>query len=170
MAAFLLGHGARSASSKRLATKNFDSADSRKHFRETVYTLDQNIDDIEALREYYEQMGPMYATTFDAGKFEESWGRGIRNFEQLNFGFSGFLRTFDFSEQLHTIKCPTLVLMGDSGHLGYGEAGNRALAEEFIALAPNASLKLIADGGGTYCMIETPEATAAAVVEFINGL
>jgi pimeloyl-ACP methyl ester carboxylesterase len=78
--------------------------------------------------------------------------------------------TNDLTSDVARIKCPTLVLMGDSGHLGYGEAGNRALADEFIELAANASLKLIPDGGGTYCMIETPETTAAAVVEFINNL
>lgn len=78
--------------------------------------------------------------------------------------------TNDFTSDVARVQCPTMVLMGDSGHLGYGEAGNRALADEFVRLAPQAKLELIADGGGTYCMIEQPEASAAAVTRFIDSL
>ena len=78
--------------------------------------------------------------------------------------------TNDFTSDVSKIKCPTLLLIGESGHLGYGEAGTKALADEFLALAPNASLALIPDGGGTYCMIEEPEKTAQAVTKFIDSL
>ena len=78
--------------------------------------------------------------------------------------------TNDFSADVARIKCPALVLMGDSGHLGYQAPGNRALADEFLALAPHAELKLIAAGGGTYCMIEQARASAQAVIEFISRL
>lgn len=64
------------------------------------------------LYEYYRLMGPWYSTTFSEEKFERSWRQGIRNFEQLNLGFKGFLRTFDFTKQLGEIVCPTLVLGG----------------------------------------------------------
>ncbi len=67
---------------------------------------------MDQLFEYYRLMGPMYSLKFDEQKFLESWGRGIRNFEQLNYGFGGFLRKFDFTAQLKTIRCPTLVLGG----------------------------------------------------------
>lgn len=66
----------------------------------------------DQLLEYYRAMGPFYSTTFDEEKFEESWNRSLRNFEQLNIGFGGFLRTFDYTEDLHRIKCPTLVIGG----------------------------------------------------------
>ena len=66
----------------------------------------------EQLYEYYKVMGPMYSTRFDMQKLEESWQRGIRNFEQLNFGFAGFLQSFDFTDDLHKIRCPTIVLAG----------------------------------------------------------
>ena len=66
----------------------------------------------EQVREYYRTMGPMYSRTFDASKFEQGWNRGIRNFEQLNLGFGGFLKTFDFIDRLPDIHCPTLVLAG----------------------------------------------------------
>ncbi|MEX0725380.1 MAG: alpha/beta fold hydrolase [Planctomycetaceae bacterium] len=74
-------------------------------WRGTFESLDQ-------LHEYYRLMGPMYSLKWDEEKFHESWGRGIRNFEQLNYGFGGFLRTYDFTAQLKTIRCPTLVMGG----------------------------------------------------------
>jgi pimeloyl-ACP methyl ester carboxylesterase len=76
----------------------------------------------------------------------------------------------DFSSDLGKIRVPTLVLMGDSGNLGYEAPGNRALAEEFLRRVPHATLARIPRGGGTYCMIEEPEATAKAVLEFVRGL
>jgi len=66
----------------------------------------------EQLHEYYKTMGPMYSITFNETDFEKSWGCSIRNFEQLNHGFRDFLRTFDFTEELQKIICPTLVLAG----------------------------------------------------------
>lgn len=76
--------------------------------------------------------------------------------------------TNDLTADVQRLSCPTLLLMGESGNLGHSSPGNRALADEFLALAPDAALKLIPDGGGTYCMIEEPRATAAAVIEYLN--
>ncbi len=76
----------------------------------------------------------------------------------------------DFSSDLGKIRVPTLVLMGESGNLGYEAPGNRALAEEFLRRVPHATLARIPRGGGTYCMIEEPEATAKTVLEFVRGL
>ena len=66
----------------------------------------------EQLYEYYKAMGPLYSVQYDPEKFEESWNQGIRNFEQTNRGFGGFLKTYDFTDELHTIGCPTLVIAG----------------------------------------------------------
>jgi proline iminopeptidase len=66
----------------------------------------------EQLQEYYRVMGPMYSVQFDSEKHEQGWRRGIRNYQQLNQGFGGFLRTFDYIEQLQSISCSTLVLAG----------------------------------------------------------
>jgi pimeloyl-ACP methyl ester carboxylesterase len=76
----------------------------------------------------------------------------------------------DFTSELDKIKVPVLLLMGESGNLGYNAPGNRALADEFIRHVPHAKLALIAKGGGTYCMIERPRETAAAVAKFVNSL
>jgi proline iminopeptidase len=66
----------------------------------------------EQLLEFYRAMGPFYSTRFDVEKFDATCRRSIRNFEQLNFGFTSFLRTFDFTPELSRIECPTLVLAG----------------------------------------------------------
>jgi pimeloyl-ACP methyl ester carboxylesterase len=76
----------------------------------------------------------------------------------------------DFGTDVNKLKMPTLLLMGRSGVLGYDNPGNKALADEFIQRAQQTKLKLIARGGGTYCMIEEPAATAAAALEFIASL
>jgi proline iminopeptidase len=66
----------------------------------------------EQLYEFYRLMGPLYSTKYDPATFEQSWNRGIRKIELLNIGFGGFLRTFDFTEDLQRIPCETLVLGG----------------------------------------------------------
>jgi proline iminopeptidase len=71
---------------------------------------DASFESQEQLREFFEVMGPMYSTTFNPADFETSWQRGRRSFVPLNRGFGDFLRTFDFTDRLHEIPCPTLVL------------------------------------------------------------
>lgn len=66
----------------------------------------------EALREYFDVMGPMYARKFDAEKAQERRGRQIVSADAINEGFAGFLRTYDVTDQLHKITCPTLVIAG----------------------------------------------------------
>ena len=78
--------------------------------------------------------------------------------------------TNDLSGDLPKIQVPCHLLMGRSGNLGYDSPGNRQLADEFQALVAHATLDVIEGGGGTYCMIETPEATAAAVKRYIHSL
>ena len=78
--------------------------------------------------------------------------------------------TNDLTADLQKIKVPCHLLMGRSGNLGYAAAGNRALADEFQALVAHATLDIIENGGGTYCMIENPSETAAAVAHYVNGL
>lgn len=73
---------------------------------------DGQFESAEQLKEYYEVMGPLYSLRFDRERFLRSWDRGIRNFQQLNLGFTTFLKTFDFLPRLHEIPCPTLVLAG----------------------------------------------------------
>jgi proline iminopeptidase len=71
---------------------------------------DGNFESLDQLREFYEVMGPLYSTTYKPEEFEAGWKRGLRSFVALNRGFGDFLRTFDFTDRLHEIGCPTLVL------------------------------------------------------------
>lgn len=116
----------------------------------------------EQLHEYYRIMGPMYSTTFDADKFAAGWGRGIRNYAQLNFGFAGFLRTFDFTDQLHTITCPTLVLAGNHDWI-CAPSHSEIIAERI----PRAHLKVFANSSHSIAEDE-PEAFYAAVKGFLT--
>src|SRR6185436_20039371 len=67
---------------------------------------------LEQLREFYRVMQPLYSTTAKAEGFDDGWNRSRRSFVALNQGFGDFLRTFDFTEALHRISCPTLVIAG----------------------------------------------------------
>ena len=126
------------------------------------YLWNGNFTSEDQLREYYELMGPMYSTTYDPSKFEDGWGRGIRNFEQLNRGFGGFLRTFDFTGQLHTINCPTLVLGGAHDWI-CAPNHSREIAEQI----PGAELKIFANSSHSIPQDE-PEAYEAALRNFLT--
>ena len=116
----------------------------------------------EQIREYYRVMGPMYSVTFDEEKFEESYNQSIRNFDQLNRGFGGFLRTFDYIDQLGTIPCPTLVI---------GAAHDwicpPAQSELIASRIPAAHLKIFANSSHAVGSDE-PEAYLAAIRGFLT--
>jgi len=116
----------------------------------------------EQLHEYYRTMGPVYSTRFDAEKLDKSWSRGIRNFEQTNFGFGGFMRTFDFIDQLHSITCPTLVLAG--AHDWICPVNHSQVITERI---PRAHLKVFANSAHSIAEDE-PEAYLNAVRGFLT--
>ena len=107
-------------------------------------------------------MGPRYSIRFDPEKFESSWARGIRNFEQLNLGFSGFLRTFDFVDELQKISCPTLVLAGTHDWI-CPPAQAKVIAERI----PRAHLKIFQHSAHSIA-IDEPEAFQAAVTGFLT--
>lgn len=71
---------------------------------------DGAFESLDQLREFYEVMGPLYSTTYKPEEFATGWNRGRRSFEALNRGFGDFLRTFDLTDRLHEIRCPTLVI------------------------------------------------------------
>lgn len=103
---------------------------------------DATFENLEQLREYYEVMGPMYSTTFKPEEFEPGWKRGIRSVVPLNRGFGDFLRTFDFTDRLNEIRCPTLVIAG--AHDWICAARHSQIIAERI---PRAHLKIFANSG-----------------------
>lgn len=69
-----------------------------------------HFESMDQLKEYYRLLMPMYSTTYKPETFEDSWTRGLRSVEAFNEGFSTFMKTFDYTDRLHEIKCPTLVI------------------------------------------------------------
>ena len=116
----------------------------------------------EQLQEYYRIMGPMYSVQFDAEKHEQGWQRGIRNFQQLNLGFGGFLKTFDFIEQLPSITCPTLVLAG-----AHDWICPPSQSELIAAKIPGAQLELFANSSHMLAQDE-PERFLQVVRQFLQ--
>ena len=121
-----------------------------------------SFESLDQLHEYYRAMGPMYSTQYDAEKSEQSWQRGRRSFEQLNLGFSEFLRTFDYTEQLSQIACPTLVLAGAHDWICPPQH-SRLIAERI----PRAHLKVFEHSAHSIAADE-PEAFLAAVRGFLT--
>ena len=114
------------------------------------------------LQEYYRVMGPMYAVKFDAEKHAQGWHRGIRNYRQLNQGFGDFLRTFDFTEQLSSITCPTLVLAGAHDWI-CPPSQSQIIAEKI----PQAELELFANSSHMVSQDE-PERFLEVVRKFLT--
>jgi len=118
-----------------------------------------SFESLEQLREFYEVMGPMYSTTHKPEEFEASWKRGIRSVVPLNRGFGGFLRTFDFTERLHEIRCPTLVI-GAAHDWICAPRHSRIIAERI----PRAHLKIFANSGHSLANDEN-----AAYLQAVRG-
>jgi proline iminopeptidase len=123
---------------------------------------DGNFESLDQLKEYYKLMGPMYATTFAPDAFDAGWERGIRNFEQTNIGFAGFLRTFDYTDELSSITCPTLVLAG--AHDWICAPNHSVIIAERI---PRAHLKIFANSSHSIAQDE-PAAFLAAIRGFLT--
>ena len=117
---------------------------------------------LDQLYEFFKLMGPMYSVKFDPQKFEESWSRGTRNMVQLNMGFGGFLRTFDFIDQLHKISCPTLVLAGAHDWI-CPPSQSRIIAERVA----RAHLKIFANSSHMIA-IDEPEPYLSAIRGFLT--
>ncbi len=121
-----------------------------------------NFESQEQLREYFVAMGQVYSTSFDVEKFDIGWRRGIWNVEQINRWFRGERRTFDFTDRLHNITCPTLVLAGAHDWICSPKHA-RILAEKI----PRAHLKVFPDSGHSIALDE-PDAFLAAVRGFLT--
>jgi proline iminopeptidase len=87
-------------------------------------------------------MGPMYSKTYKPEEFAASWNRSLRSFVALNRGFGDFLRTFDFTDRLHEIHCPTLVL-GAAHDWICAPNYSKIIAERI----PRAHVKIFANSG-----------------------
>jgi proline iminopeptidase len=117
---------------------------------------------LDQLKRYYRAMAPWYAVSFQKEKFEESWGRGIRNFQQTNLGFSSFLREFDFTPQLDQLRCPVLVLAGEKDWIC--AAGQ---SREIARRIPQAELHVFPDAAHSIAE-DQPDEFLALVRQFLD--
>ena len=118
-----------------------------------------SFESLEQLREFYEVMGPMYSTTFKPADFEIGWKRGRRSIVALNRGFSDFMRTFDYTDRLHEIRCPTLVLAAAHDWI-CAPRHSQIIAERI----PRSHLKLFANSGHSL-----PSDENAAYLQAVRG-
>jgi len=65
---------------------------------------------------------------------------------------------------------PVLLLGGDSGQLGFDAPAVRVLLDEFLRAVPGAQVAKIAGTGGTYCVLEDPQESTRAAIEFIRAV
>jgi pimeloyl-ACP methyl ester carboxylesterase len=91
-----------------------------------------------------------------------------------NFSIESLAKTLeifghcDLTSDVAKLTMPTLLLMGNSGQLAASAPGTAELAEIFKSQCPHAEVALIERGGGTYCMLEEPDQTAAVVVDWVG--
>jgi proline iminopeptidase len=123
---------------------------------------DGSFENDEQQREFFRQLGPMYTSKFKPEDFDREWNNRRPNFVALNMGFGGFLRTFDYTDQLHTIRCPTLVLAGALDWI-CPPNHSRLIAERI----PRAHLKVLAHSSHGVALDE-PEAYLAAIKGFLT--
>jgi hypothetical protein len=65
---------------------------------------------------------------------------------------------------------PVLLLAGLEGSLGLRVPLVQHLTEQFRDGVPHAQTREIAGAGGTYCMLEKPEETAQAAIQYLSSL
>ncbi len=119
-------------------------------------------DSIEQLHEFYRIMFPLYSQTATAENIETAIGRGKFAVEPLNRGLGGFLRRFDFTEQLKRITCPTLILAGAHDWI-CAPRHSQIMAKQI----PHAQLELFADSSHAISSDE-PEKYLRCVRDFLT--
>ena len=94
-----------------------------------------------------------------------------RNFAIDELGaILGALDGIDVSDDLQRIEVPVLALLGATGRMGAERSGTARALEELRSLVPRAEVAIVPGGGGTYCMLEQPDATLDALLAFLAGL
>lgn len=121
-----------------------------------------NFESLDQLLEYYLIMGPLYSVKFEPSHAEAAARRSLRNFDQTNRGFGGFLKTYDFTPDLHKILCPTLVLAGAHDWICPPNQ-SRIIADKI----PRAHLKIFPNSSHSIGADE-PEAFLAAIRGFLT--
>jgi proline iminopeptidase len=118
----------------------------------------------DALRDFFDVMGPLYARRYDPAAAEATRMRGMHAPEPLNraFGPGGFLRDFDLRPELQRITAPTLILAGRHDWICPVE-----FSEELHRLIPGSEL-IIFEESSHSVRVDAPEAMVRAIREFVG--
>ncbi|MBM3514938.1 MAG: alpha/beta hydrolase [Alphaproteobacteria bacterium] len=100
---------------------------------------------------------------FEAGCFAQNFS--IPTMRLILATFS----STDLSSDVARLKCPAALLVGASGRLGAKATATAESISDFQRLKPGTPLITVENGGGTYCMIEEPYATAAAAIGWLKA-
>lgn len=116
----------------------------------------------EALRGYYDAMGPLYARRFDPAAAAAGRARAIHSPEPLNraFGPDGFLRSFDLRPELARITAPTLILAGRHDWICPPD-----FSAEIHRLIPGSTLRIFEHSSHSI-RVDEPEALVGAILGF----
>lgn len=122
--------------------------------------------DEEHVRAYFELLGPLYSYNYDPERVQKTRRRAIFSAEALNMGFRTFLRTFNLTDQLHTIRTPTLVIGGKHDWIC-----PPAYSELIASCIPGADLRIF-ERSAHSILTDEPEAFLDVVRGFLtyNGL
>lgn len=101
-----------------------------------------NFENEEQLRQFMEVMGPVYSRKYDAKMASERRMRAILSPDAINVAFSGFLRTYNITSELHQIKAPTLVIGGRHDWICAPE-----YSELIASKIPGADLRIFEESG-----------------------
>lgn len=96
----------------------------------------------EQLKDYFEQMGPLYSLKFDPELAAKRRGRGTVSYEAINVAFGGFMRDYDLRPELPRITAPALVIGARHDWICAPE-----YSEEIAKLIPNADLRIFEHSG-----------------------
>lgn len=72
----------------------------------------------------------------------------------------------DLSADVAKLRMPVMLYLGASGNNGADAL--KPAVDGFLKLCPKAQLKIVPELGGTYLMVEEPEAAAPAVIEWVE--
>ena len=73
-------------------------------------------------------------------------------------------------DRLAAAELPVLLLGGGEGPVGLDAPAIRSQLDEFLDLVPTARPHLVGDAGGTYCVLEEPQACVDAVRAFLRDV
>jgi proline iminopeptidase len=121
--------------------------------------------EVEQLKHYYDVMGPLYATSYNAEAAALTKGRGTNSPEPLNraFGPGGFLRSFDLRPELARITAPTRILAGRHDWICPPQ-----FSEEIHALIPGSTLRIFETASHSL-RADVTDALRADIAAFVTG-